>query len=392
MATNPSELQPSAESSGAPSWLFPSAFGALAIAVAFGAGLYYGPGANTAVGGILSVQSDTTTLTDNLRSLLPFGFAFGAGMLAAVNPCGFVMLPAYLTLYVSDAEAEDSDSRPSAFMRAMTPVLELPVVQSVAAGVAAVFSTRVGSAIYRAVRWAVRALGVGLTMALGFLIFSISVLIAVLTLGRVRPSAGVEDLGGEAIKRILRGVGVSLTMGLGFVALFGLAGLVVSVSQEAVRVALPWIGFVMGFILAVLGAYILAGGKLYTGLAQRMAGRVGDPRESSMRSYFLFGISYALASLSCTLPLFLNVVANSFSRSGIANGVLQFVAYAGGMTFLILIITITIAVAKSAVVNGLRRALPYLNTATAAVLVVIGAYLIFYWMTEGDIATSFGVN
>lgn len=384
MSTNPSELQTTAESSGAPSWLFPAAFGAVAVAVAFVAGLYIGPGANMYVGGVLSVQSDTTTLTDNLRSLLPFGFAFGAGMLAAVNPCGFVMLPAYLTLYVSDSEPEASETQPNALMRAMRPVLE--------SSVSSLRSTRAGDAIYRGVGWLFGVAGAGLKMVLGLLVLLINVLVAILTLGRVRPSGDVADLGGAASKRVLRGIGVSLTMGLGFVALFGLAGLIVSVSQEAVRVALPWIGFVMGFVLAILGAYILAGGKLYTGFAQRMAGRVGDPRESSMRSYFLFGISYALASLSCTLPLFLNVVANSFSRSGIANGILQFVAYAGGMTFLILIITITIAVAKTAVVNLLRRALPYLNTATAAILVLIGAYLIFYWMTEGDVATSFGVN
>lgn len=37
---------------------------------------------------------------DSLAGALPFGFAFGAGMLAAVNPCGLAMLPAYLTLYL----------------------------------------------------------------------------------------------------------------------------------------------------------------------------------------------------------------------------------------------------------------------------------------------------
>ncbi len=29
-----------------------------------------------------------------LGGLLPFSFAFGAGIVAAVNPCGFAMLPA----------------------------------------------------------------------------------------------------------------------------------------------------------------------------------------------------------------------------------------------------------------------------------------------------------
>ena len=32
--------------------------------------------------------------------ILPIGFAFGAGMIAAVNPCGFVMLPSYVAVYL----------------------------------------------------------------------------------------------------------------------------------------------------------------------------------------------------------------------------------------------------------------------------------------------------
>jgi cytochrome c-type biogenesis protein len=33
-----------------------------------------------------------------LVTVLPVGYAFGAGMVAAVNPCGFAMQPAYLSL------------------------------------------------------------------------------------------------------------------------------------------------------------------------------------------------------------------------------------------------------------------------------------------------------
>ena len=34
--------------------------------------------------------------------LLPFGYSFGAGMVSTVNPCGFSLLPAYLSLYLGD--------------------------------------------------------------------------------------------------------------------------------------------------------------------------------------------------------------------------------------------------------------------------------------------------
>ncbi|MGB3224165.1 MAG: cytochrome c biogenesis protein CcdA [Desulforhopalus sp.] len=43
-----------------------------------------------------------------LAGLLPFGYAFGAGMVSAVNPCGFAMLPVYLSLYLG---AKDNEFR-----------------------------------------------------------------------------------------------------------------------------------------------------------------------------------------------------------------------------------------------------------------------------------------
>ncbi len=281
----------------------------LLVLVAFVMGIVQGPGANDTVGNVLGVQSTSTSWVSNLGDLLPFGFAFVAGMVAAVNPCGFVMLPAYLTIYLRD----ESDVEE----------------------------------------------GTGLV--------------------------GTAKRGSKAVY-------VSLAMGLGFVALFGSAGLLVSASQELVKESLPWIGFTLGILMTLMGAYILLGGKIYTGVAQRMADRVGDPRVSSLAGYFLFGVSYALASLSCTLPIFLSVVTSSFGREGFFSGLVQFVAYAGGMAFLIMIVTIAIALFKSAILNPLRRSMQYVERVSAVILAIVGAYLVFYWLTEGDLSTYFGAS
>ena len=56
-------------------------------------------------GGVLLIRSTALAAAtdDHLRTLgaaLPFGYAFGAGMLAAFNPCGFGLVPAYVGLHV----------------------------------------------------------------------------------------------------------------------------------------------------------------------------------------------------------------------------------------------------------------------------------------------------
>lgn len=61
---------------------------------------------------------------------IPFALALGAGMLAAVNPCGFALLPAYLTLLVV---GDDLPSRAVAVGRALT------ATAAMTAGFAAVF-------------------------------------------------------------------------------------------------------------------------------------------------------------------------------------------------------------------------------------------------------------
>ena len=56
----------------------------------------------------MDAQVGATEFLSQLAELLPVGYAFGAGMVSAVNPCGFAMLPVYLTLYLG---AEDSEFR-----------------------------------------------------------------------------------------------------------------------------------------------------------------------------------------------------------------------------------------------------------------------------------------
>jgi cytochrome c-type biogenesis protein len=54
----------------------------------------------------MEAQVEISQMLGQVADLLPFGYAFGAGMVSAVNPCGFAMLPVYLTLYLG---AEDDN-------------------------------------------------------------------------------------------------------------------------------------------------------------------------------------------------------------------------------------------------------------------------------------------
>jgi cytochrome c biogenesis protein CcdA len=51
----------------------------------------------------------------NLTELLPVGYAFAAGMVASVNPCGFFMLPSYGALASLDIGVHQQRGRARKF-------------------------------------------------------------------------------------------------------------------------------------------------------------------------------------------------------------------------------------------------------------------------------------
>ena len=181
-------------------------------------------------------------------------------------------------------------------------------------------------------------------------------------------------------------IGGSVTAG--FVVLFGIAGSAIGLGASFIIQYLPWIGMAIGVLLVVVGAWLIAGGKLYTGLAARAASRIGEPTTVGVKGYFLFGISYGVASLSCTLPIFLAVLGVNTADSSFLSSVGQFVLYALGMGSVILALTLGMAFFRGAMVKALRRALPYVQPVGSALLILAGIYITFYWLTLGGLLAA----
>ncbi len=116
-------------------------------------------------------------------------------------------------------------------------------------------------------------------------------------------------------------------------------------------------------------------------------------RRRSGPSMFVFGISYAVASISCSLPLFTSAVAGTFRRANLVSSLAVFVAYAVGMTLVLLALTVSLGMARQGLVRWLRRAMPHVTRASGLLLVVAGGYLVHYgWyerrVQDGDLRGS----
>ena len=60
---------------------------------------------------LISYRSNVEGAVARLASLLPVGYAFAAGMVASVNPCGVMMLPTYILYHVGTTGSDKSEKK-----------------------------------------------------------------------------------------------------------------------------------------------------------------------------------------------------------------------------------------------------------------------------------------
>ena len=284
-------------------YLLPALAAIVPLVIAFGGAYITGTGTTPVVDSLLRISGGLSSGLEDVNTSLPLGvtlgYAFGVGLVATVNPCGFAMLPAYLGLYMGS----NTDSE--------------------------------------------------------------------------RQSSIIARLG----KALLIGTMVTL----GFIVLFGIAGLIIGGGARQVIDVIPWIGLTIGIVLTLVGGWLLSGGKIYTAIAQQASTKFGDPSKVGVKGYFLFGLSYGTASLSCTLPIFIAVLGIGVATNTLVDSLVSFLLFALGMGTVILVLTIAMALFKGALVGALRKILPYTQPVSAAFMILAGAYIVFYWLTEGEL-------
>jgi len=198
---------------------------------------------------------------------------------------------------------------------------------------------------------------------------------------------GLEGQERDVQASVSRSLGVGLSVSAGFLVVFGLAGLAIYHLQASVYEWVPWATIVIGVGLAVLGFAMLRGFEPVVSLPKMQRGG----RTTGGGSMFVFGISYAIASISCALPLFTGAVVGTFRRENIVSSAAVFVAYSLGMTLVLLALTVSLGMAKQGMVRRLRQALPYVNRVSGAIIVVAGLYLAHYgWYERGLRASGDG--
>jgi cytochrome c-type biogenesis protein len=176
---------------------------------------------------------------------------------------------------------------------------------------------------------------------------------------------------------VLRAGWVALCVSAGFLSVFAVAGGLVSWVTHDVYEITPWITVAVGLVLVGLGVALLFGRQVKVPIPRLDRGG----RTRGLASMFVFGVSYAVASISCTLPVFLAQVSSTLGAD-LGRGILVFAAFGLGMALVLVALSVSLAMARTEVVHALRRSLPIIGRLAGGFLVLAGAYLIWYGAYE----------
>jgi len=194
-----------------------------------------------------------------------------------------------------------------------------------------------------------------------------------------------DDVTGSGLaSRLTRAIWVAAVVGASFTALFGAVGAVFSLGSALIVRSLPWIGLGVGVVLVLIGGLVLSGRPVVSSVPDRLAIRVGRGASTSgVRGYAAFGIAYGAASLGCTLPLFLALIGTATAISGGWSAPIAFVLYGAGMAVSLGVLTIVAGVASFGILHRVRGFVRIVTTLSAGLLLLSGAYVVYYWLTAG---------
>jgi cytochrome c-type biogenesis protein len=223
--------------------------------------------------------------------------ALSAGIIAAFNPCGFAMLPAYMSYYVGTTTN--------------TTALE----------------------------------------------------------GTPEPTFA---------RRLLKASQVGGTVALGFVTVFGVLGVLFSSLLSSIIDYVSYISMAVGVVLVAVGVAMLRGFAPKINALKISKSKSG----SGLAAMYVYGLSYAVVSLSCGFAGFATTVVAASRTKSFLSSMLVYLAYSLGMALVLITLTIAVAFAQQAMVRGMRKILPYVDRVSGALLIIGGLYISYYGYFE----------
>jgi cytochrome c-type biogenesis protein len=171
---------------------------------------------------------------------------------------------------------------------------------------------------------------------------------------------------------------VSAAVTAGFLSVFLVLGSLARAGASAVYSTSKWFTMFIGLALVALGIAMVFGYKppILTPKLEK------GGRTKTVGSMYIFGVSYAVASLGCSIAPFLGVVFTGGRTHGLVSGAALFIAYGLGFGLVLTTLTVSLALAQGGFLKALRRTMQFIDRASAVLLILAGLYIAWYGLSE----------
>lgn len=175
------------------------------------------------------------------------------------------------------------------------------------------------------------------------------------------------------VRRLYRGFKLAMLSILGILVVYAIAGIMIIVAAQVLKDYMMWITISMGVVLIVLGIFMVIGKDI------SFSFNMNNPtHQTEAVEAFVFGIAYAIGALGCLFPLFLVVATQAMAAPSLWLGASYIGAYFMGISGMMIGTILLSTFAKDLLMKYLRKILPYMERITGGLLILAGAYVIYY--------------
>jgi cytochrome c-type biogenesis protein len=160
----------------------------------------------------------------------------------------------------------------------------------------------------------------------------------------------------------------------GFLTVFLGIGILPSFAINMISSRISLVTPFIGAILIILGL-----GHLFSDVFYNIPVlKTRAPEGTGYKAFYLYGLGYGAASMACSFPVFVLLVLQSASAGGFVSILLIFLAYGLGSATVLVPLSVALTFSREIIYQRLMAVLPHMKKINAAILILAGAYMIYY--------------
>ena len=167
---------------------------------------------------------------------------------------------------------------------------------------------------------------------------------------------------------------LTLFLSIGYISVFLIISTIILTVGMKILVYFPWLGSILGIFLIIFGLSIIFN-KL--NLFHKLGDSLYD-KKSYSKQHFMFGVFYSLASLSCSISLFITIIFQALiSATQTISIITIFTFYLLGIFLMIILLVLLVNTLGNILYEYITKFTPYYNKISGLLILLTGIYITY---------------